>query len=91
MNDESGLSAAPATQEDCSARCDWSDLKGRLELDDAVLSSTDLRALGYPRRAIDAIWRNVETQHIPGYSRPLIRVADLRRYLAACADRSVVR
>lgn len=54
----------------------------RLEHPDAVLSRSDLRALGYERRAIDVIFRTVSTVHLPGYSRPLIRVADFRAFLA---------
>lgn len=52
---------------------------GRLDNPDAVLSRTDLRELGYERRAVDAIFRACPVIALPGYSRPLIRVAD---YLA---------
>jgi len=48
----------------------------RLSNPDCVLSRTDLRELGYERRAIDAIFRACEVMVLPGYSRPLIRVAD---------------
>jgi hypothetical protein len=41
-----------------------------------VLSRTDLRDLGYERRAIDAIFRACEVVVLPGHSRPLIKVAD---------------
>lgn len=44
----------------------------------AVLSRTDLRDLGYERRAVDAIFRELPTGHLPGYGRPLIRAADLQ-------------
>jgi hypothetical protein len=44
----------------------------------AVLSRTDLRDLGYERRAVDAIFRALPTVHLPGYRRPLIRADDLR-------------
>jgi hypothetical protein len=46
---------------------------------DAVLSRTDLRELGYERRAVDAIFRACDVVVLPGYRRPLIRVVD---YLA---------
>jgi hypothetical protein len=52
-----------------------------LSNDDAFLSRTDLAELGLERRAIDAVFRAVPTIVIPGYSRPLIRVADYRQHL----------
>ena len=48
----------------------------RLAKPDAVLSRTDLRELGYERRAVDAIFRGCPVVVLPGYSRPLVRVAD---------------
>jgi hypothetical protein len=42
----------------------------------AFLSRRDLAELGLERRAIDAVFRALPTVHLPGYSRPLIRVAD---------------
>jgi len=48
----------------------------RLARPDAVLSRTDLRDLGYERRAVDAIFRACPVQVWAGYSCPLIRVAD---------------
>jgi hypothetical protein len=59
----------------------------RLGNPDAVLSRTDLRDLGYERRAIDAIFRSCPVVVLPGYSRPLIRVEDFRELL----DRSTYR
>jgi hypothetical protein len=47
----------------------------------ALLSRTDLRELGLERRAIDAVFRACPNVLIPGYSRPLIRVADYLRHL----------
>lgn len=47
-----------------------------------MLSRSDLAELGYERRAIDAIFRGCPVQSLPGYSRPLIRVADFRAFLA---------
>lgn len=49
---------------------------------DAVLSRTDLRELGYERRAIDAIFRACPVVGLPGYARPLLRVADFQAFLA---------
>jgi hypothetical protein len=48
----------------------------RLANPDAFLSRSDLRELGLERRAIDAIFRAVPVVALPGYSRPLILVAD---------------
>jgi hypothetical protein len=52
----------------------------RLETPGAVLSRTDLRALGWERRAVDAIFRECPVVFLPGYSRGHVRVVD---YLAA--------
>jgi hypothetical protein len=54
----------------------------RVTKPDAVLSRSDLRELGYERRAIDAIFRSCPVVSLPGYSRPLIRVADFKSFLA---------
>ena len=48
----------------------------RLANPDAVLTRSDLFDLGYERRAVDAIFRGCPVVAIPGYSRPMIRVAD---------------
>jgi hypothetical protein len=53
----------------------------RLANADAVLSRTDLRELGYERRAVDAIFRACPVVGLPGYSRPLIRVGDYLVFL----------
>jgi len=55
----------------------------RLATADAFLSRTDLRALGLERRAVDAIFRACPVVVLPGYSRPLIRVADYEAFIAA--------
>jgi hypothetical protein len=55
----------------------------RLDNPDAVLSRSDLRELGYERRAVDAVFRGCPVVSIPGYSRPLITVAAFRAFLAA--------
>jgi hypothetical protein len=54
----------------------YRELGERLGNPDAVLSRTDLRELGYERRAVDAIFRGCPVVVLPGYSRPLVRVAD---------------
>jgi hypothetical protein len=53
----------------------------RLENPDAFLSRTDLAALGLERRAVDAVFRGCAVVALPGYSRPLIRVADYLTFL----------
>jgi hypothetical protein len=58
----------------------------RLELPEAVLSRTDLAALGWQRRAVDAIFRECAKRDgvviLPGYRRPMVRVATYRTVLA---------
>ena len=51
----------------------------RLDNPDAVLSRTDLAALGWPRRAVDGIFGALPVVQVPGYSRPFVLVRD---YLA---------
>jgi hypothetical protein len=46
-----------------------------------VLSRGDLRNLGFPRRAVDAIFRACPIIAIEGYSRPLIRASDFNQLL----------
>ncbi len=60
------------------------DLVGRLQKPDAVLTRTDLAALGYPRRAIDVIFKHVVregagVQSLPGFARPMITVREFLR------------
>lgn len=50
---------------------------------DAWLTRSDLAALGLRRGAVDAIFRELDVVILPGYSRPMIRVAD---YLALMAE-----
>jgi hypothetical protein len=50
-----------------------------LETPGGVLSRSDLRALGWERRAVDAIFRELDVVFLPGYSRGYVRVED---YLA---------
>jgi hypothetical protein len=47
----------------------------------AFLTRSDLRELGLERRAVDAVFRELDTFHLPGYSRPLIRAEDFRALL----------
>lgn len=64
-------------------------LAERLREPEAFLSRSDLRDLGLERRAIDAVFRACPVVALPGYSRPLIQVADyqslIRRITAPAA------
>jgi hypothetical protein len=51
-------------------------LSDRLVNPAAVLSRSDLRELGFERRAVDAIFRACPVVAIPGYSRVVIKVSD---------------
>jgi hypothetical protein len=53
-----------------------------LETPGALLTSSHLAELGLSRRAIDAVWRALPTVHLPGYSRPMIRVEDYLELIA---------
>jgi hypothetical protein len=53
----------------------------RLADPSAVLTRGDLRELGYERRAVDAVFRGCPVVSLPGYCRPLIRVADYLAFL----------
>jgi hypothetical protein len=50
---------------------------------EALLSRGHLRELGLERRAVDAVFRACPAVVLPGYSRPLIRVADYRALVDA--------
>src|SRR3954462_7703845 len=52
------------------------DAERLLELPDALLTRSHLRALGLERRAVDAVFRALPVVALPGYSRPLIPAAD---------------
>lgn len=54
-------------------------LAARLANPDAVLTRTDLIALGYSRRCVDAIFRALPVEAWPGFGRPMIRVGDFHR------------
>jgi len=74
-------------QRDEPRACARETLEERLALPQAFLSRTDLAALGLPRRAVDAVFREAARRdgviYLPGYSRPLIRV---EIYHAVVAD-----
>jgi hypothetical protein len=53
----------------------------RLANTDSVLSRTDLRDLGWPRRGVDAVFRHVRNIYLPGYSRPVVLVKDYLAFL----------
>jgi hypothetical protein len=59
------------------------DAERLLELPDALLTRSHLRALGLERRAIDAVFRALPVVALPGYSRPLIRARDYLELVAA--------
>jgi hypothetical protein len=59
----------------------------RLENPDAVLTRSNLRELGYERRAVDAIFRACPVEAWPGYSKPMIRVADFLEWRERCTYR----
>jgi hypothetical protein len=63
----------PAVSRSKPARPTATDL---LETAGALLSRTHLRELGLERRAVDAVFRALPVVVLPGYSRPLVRVAD---------------
>ncbi len=52
-----------------------------LETPGAVLTSSDLRELGWTRTHIDAIWRACPMVILPGTRRPVLRVEDYHAYL----------
>jgi hypothetical protein len=54
---------------------------------DALLTRTDLRELGLPRGAVDAVFRALPVVVLPGYRRPMIRADDFRAFLAEHAYR----
>ena len=67
-------------------------LRSRLANPDALLSRTDLRELGLERRAVDAVFRALPVIVLPGYSRPLVKVADYLELVERCTfDESRVR
>lgn len=59
----------------------------RLANPDAVLTRTDLRELGWERRAVDAIVRGCPAVAIPGYSRTVVLVRDYLELVEASTFR----
>ena len=55
-----------------------------LEDPDAVLMRKDLRALGWERRAVDAIFRELDVIFLPGYSYGAVRVRDYLTLIERC-------
>ena len=53
----------------------------------AVLTRTNLRELGWERRAVDAIFRGCPTIQTPGDARPVIKVSDYLTFLESCTFR----
>ena len=54
---------------------------GRARVSGRPPQPDDLRELGLERRAVDAVFRHCPVVSLPGYSRPLIRVADYLAFL----------
>jgi hypothetical protein len=87
-NDEAALPGRPDTVTTTRASDDTT-VRGTqkptadelLETPHALLSRGHLRELGLERRAIDAIFKRCPVVAIPGYTRPLIRVADYLQLL----------
>jgi hypothetical protein len=52
-----------------------------LETPGGVLSRSDLRELGWERRAIDAIFRELPVVFLPGYKRGHVRAEDYLQLL----------
>jgi hypothetical protein len=65
----------------------------RLKTPGALLTRTDLRELGLERRAVDAVFRECPVVVLPGYKRPMVKVADYLKllegstYCDRCGDR----
>ena len=49
---------------------------------EGFLTTSDLRDLGLPRGAIESTFRALANVHVPGYSRPMIRVGDFLAFIA---------
>ncbi|MBA2741175.1 MAG: hypothetical protein H0U46_04100 [Actinobacteria bacterium] len=54
-----------------------------LQTPGALLTRSHLRELGLERRAIDAVFRELDVVFLPGYTRPLIRADDYRALVDA--------
>ena len=49
---------------------------------EALLTRSHLRELGLERRGVDAVFRALPVVVLPGYSRPLVRVADYLKLIS---------
>jgi hypothetical protein len=58
-----------------------------LENPGAMLSRSDLRELGWERRAVDAIFRELDVVFLPGYSRGHVRAGDYLELIERCTFR----
>jgi hypothetical protein len=58
-----------------------------LETPGGMLSRSDLRELGWERRAVDAIFRELDVVFLPGYARGHVRVADYLALVERCTYR----
>ena len=74
MRDEVNMSRRPSPND-------------RLANPQAVLTRSDIAELGYERRAVDAIFRACPVEVWPGYTRPMIRVADFLAWRERCTYR----
>jgi hypothetical protein len=54
----------------------------RLDTPGGVLTRSDLRELGWERRAIDAIFRGCNVVFLPGYSRGVVLVEEYLKFIA---------
>jgi hypothetical protein len=54
----------------------------RLANPDAVLTRSDVAALGWNRRAVDAVFRHCPVVALPDYSRPVVLVRDYLTFVA---------
>jgi hypothetical protein len=58
-----------------------------LERPGALLTTSDLAALGLPRKAIESVLRQVPVVYLDGYRRPLVRREDYLELVERSLDR----
>jgi hypothetical protein len=58
-----------------------------LETSGGMLTRSDLRELGWERRAVDAIFREIDVVFLPGYRRGHVRTEDYLALLEQCSYR----
>jgi hypothetical protein len=66
----------------CAATRSPSSKSSTSALPDGFLTRSDLREMGLPRSAVDAIFRALPVVLVPGYRRPMIRTADFLAFIA---------